>query len=497
MVETLALFHFLRPWGLLITLAGLALPPTWHLLNRRRDAMSRMIAPHLLPHLVLSGDNRARFRPIHGFSLLLIIIGLSVAGPTWDRAIPPFADDQTRVTIILDLSESMAEEQTLALAQSRVQALMDRRPAWHMALIGYAHSAHRVLPHTRDSQLFSLYLNSLEAGMIPGQGRNLGEALDLTEANSTQGAGPQTVILMSDNLALAQLAPSTREDQDGPKLLALLPEEALSSDAARSVLSTLSADAHAFTTPEADVRWLESQVQSHFQRQQSLDDTLKWRDYGYWLVWPALLLALASIRKGWHLQWCLVALAILIAPSPPASAGALSDAFLTPNQQGRLAFESGDYAKAAQLFRDPYLRGLSAYHATDFRTAVENFRQLDTARSWFYLGNSYTRQLELGKAKVAFQTALEKDPGLGAARANLALVERLSEDLDNGRTQAPDIGADDIRFDEKPSEGITTRIEGQQAITEMVWLKNLRTSATDFLKRKFAAEQHNRMREQP
>ncbi|MBW7472158.1 VWA domain-containing protein [Marinobacter sp. F4218] len=497
MTESIAQFHFLRAWGLLITLAGLALLPACHMISRRRDALSRMIAPHLLPHLALNSNNQTRFRPLHGFSLLLVVAGLSVAGPTWDRLLPPNFDDQTRVTVVLDLSASMADTGTLALAQDRIQSLAERRPGWHTGLIGYARSAHRVLPHSRDRQLLSLYLNSLEAGMIPGQGRNLAAALDLATAPFGAGAGPQTVILVSDNLASAQFSPSQSEGPGGLKVLALLPEETLASGATHAVLNTLSADTRAFTTTEQDVRWLERQVQTHFQRQQNLDDTLKWRDYGYWLVWPALLLALVSMRKGWNLQWCLVALPLLMAPAPPANADALANAFLTPDQQGRLAFEAGDYADAARLFRDPYLRGLAAYRAADFETAIESFSQLDSPRAWFYLGNSYARQLELGKAKVAFETALEKDPGLEAARANLRLVEKISEDLNEGRTKAPDIGADAVRFDKQSGQGVSTRIQGQEAITDAIWLENLNTSVTDFLKRKFAAEQRNQTGEQP
>ncbi|MBW4935389.1 VWA domain-containing protein [Marinobacter sp. F4206] len=495
MTEAIAQFHFLRPWGLLIVLAGLALLPAWHMTSRRRDALSRMIAPHLLPHLALNSKSQTRFRPVHGFSLLLVVAGLSVAGPTWDRLLPPYVDDQTRVTVVLDLSESMTDTGALALAQDRIQSLAERRPGWHIALTGYAQSAHRVLPHSRDRQLLSLYLNSLEAGMIPGQGRNLAAALNLAMA-ALDESGPQTVLLFSDNLASAQL-PTSWSNRDGLNVLALLPPATVSSSATHSVLSTLSAEARPFTTTKADVQWLESQVQSHFQRQQSLDEALKWHDYGYWLVWPALLLALVSIRKGWNLQGCLVALAVLMAPTPQANAGALANAFLTPDQQGRLAFEAGDYADAAQRFHDPYLRGLAAYRAADFEAAVDSFRQLDTARAWFYLGNSYARQLELGKSRIAFETALKRDPGLEAARTNLTLVERLSENLDEGREKAPDIGADDLRFDKEAREGISTRIREQQAVTDAVWLENLNTSTTDFLKRRFAAEQRKQAGEQP
>lgn len=497
MIGSLADLHFLRPWGLVIALAGVLLLPLRQVINRRKDALSRMIAPHLLPHLALNTVSQARFRPIHGFSLLLVLAGLSIAGPSWNRVLPALSDDQTRVTVVLDLSESMADNNTLALAQDRIQTLAENQPGWHIGLIVYAQSAHRVLPGTRDRQLLMLYLNSLEAGMIPGEGRNLSAALDIAIDAVADDTLPETVILMTDTPASAPSVTKSSPNQGNLKVLALLPTDALSIGGLTLVLERLSAEVRTFSTTQEDTRWLASEVESHFSRHQRVDEALKWHDVGYWLVWPALLLSLVFIRKGWQLQWCLVPLALLTAPVPPASAGELANAFLTSDQQGRLAFESGDYAEATRLFQDPYLRGLSAYRAADFQTAVESFRRLDSAPAWFYLGNIYARQLELTKARVAFETALERDPELEAAKSNLALLEKLAEDLDEGRTKAPDLGADDVRFDKDPVQGKRIEIPAHEIVTDALWLENLSTSATDFLKRRFAAEQRNALGEQP
>lgn len=488
-MDSLAQFHFLRPWALLLVLLGTLLYPLWRWFRARRNLLTSMIAPHLLAHLLLPADRAQRFSPIHGVSALLIITGLAIAGPTWDKVLPAFADEQTRVSILLDLSPSMAGKpgkDTLALAQERILALAQQQPGWQLGLVAYASSAHLVMPNSRDAELLKLYLNSLEAGLIPGAGRNLSAALSTALENQTDSSAPLTLILFTDNLGSAQLAQSPEKLPSKVSVLVLAPAETLAS--AGPALAALGADSRALATQDEDVRWLERRVQSHFSRQQSLDDELKWRDAGYWLVWPLLLLTLLSARRGWRLQWCLLPFVLLLHPLPAANAGPLADAFLTADQQGRLAFEDGQYARAARLFADPYLRGLSAYNAADLPAAMSSLKQVDSAAAWFYLGNSYARQMEFDKAQIAYQKALEKQPDLAPAKANLALVTRLAQQLEDERKQAPPMDADELRFDQEAGQGVLAE-QQQEHLSDEIWLQNLNISATDFLRRKFAIEQ--------
>lgn len=487
MMEALNEFHFLRPWALLITLFGLMLIPLWQRLCRHRDALQRMIAPHLLRHLKISAGAQQRWLPIHGTSLLLILGGLAVAGPSWDRALPPFAEEKTRVTLLIDLSPSMGTgSNTLALAQEHIQTLAQQNPGWHLSLIGYGPSAHLILPPTRDRELLSLYLNSLEAGLIPGSGRNLEAALALAQSSLQQASDAQALILITDDLGNTQLGePAT----PAGSILVLAPETTLNTAAAELRIEQLGAHSRTFSTRESDVRWLENQVEAHFTRLNNRDDELEWRDLGYWLVWPALLLSLVSVRKGWQVQWCWLPLALFLSAPPQAEAGTLADAFLTPDQQGRIAFESGRYSEAAEQFQSLYLRGVSAYRAADYALAIEHFSQLETAEAWFYLGNRYARQLELHKAVTAYETALQKQPDFPAARQNLALIEPLARQLDAEREGAPEMEADALRFDKRADQGTPAEIQRSTRMNDAVWLENLNTSATEFLRRRFAAEQ--------
>ncbi len=496
MMESLSQLHLLRPWGLVFVLIGLVLPYLWRRMRQHQDALHQMIAPHLLPHLTVKQGHSQRLKPVQFTSVLLIVGGLTVAGPSWDKALPDFAEEQTRVSVLIDLSSSMGSERnnTLPLAQDRIQHLAERNPGWHLSLIGYGESAHLILPFSRDSDLLSLYLNSLEAGMIPGTGRNLDAALALAERITVDKSVPTSLIVLTDHLNNAVRLNTSRDSSPQPDILVLTTANALAVPEAQQALDQLSATAQVFSTREGDIRWLEQQIRSHFTHQQNQDDTLQWNDRGYWLIWPALLLALLGTRRGWRVHGLWLPILLCFSAPQPALAGPLADAFLTPDQQGRLAFESGRYHRASRHFETPYLKGLSAYKAADYAGAIGYFSQLESAQAWFYLGNSYAKQLELHKAITAYQIALDKQPEFPQAKANLALVMAMATSLDQERQQAPEMESDELRFDNEAEQGTQAEIQMSTRMTDAVWLENLNTSATDFLRRRFAAEQQAKRR---
>ncbi len=492
MMESLSQLHLLRPWGLVFVLIGLVLPYLWRRMRQHQDALHQMIAPHLLPHLTVKHSRTQRLKPVHITSLLLVVAGLAVAGPSWDKALPDFDKEQTRVSILIDLSASMGSDRsnTLALVQDRIYHLAERNPGWHLNLIGYGESAHLIVPFSRDRELLSLYLNSLEAGMTPGTGRNLSTALALARQLTVDKSLPTSLILLTDNLEIAELSNNPDPSPVPPGIRVLTTASTLAAPGTRQTLDTLSAKAQPFTTRENDLRWLEQQVKAQFTHQQNTDDTLQWQDRGYWLIWPALLLVLLGMRRGWRVHVLWLPVLLCLSTPQPVLAGPLADAFLTPDQQGRLAFESGRYYQASRHFESPYLKGLSAYRAADYTRAIRYFSQLESARAWFYLGNSYAKQLELHKAITAYQAALDKQPDFPQATANLELVTRMAASLDKERQQAPEMESDELRFDNEAEQGTQAEIQMSTRMTDAVWLENLNTSATDFLRRRFTAEQH-------
>ena len=103
----MAEFHFLRP-QLLLGLLPLLL--VWWALWRGQDSyaqLKKVVAPHLLEHLVVGGAPVRRLRPVHLLSAVWILAALALAGPAWERESAPFADDDAGLVVLLKVSGTM------------------------------------------------------------------------------------------------------------------------------------------------------------------------------------------------------------------------------------------------------------------------------------------------------------------------------------------------------------------------------------------------------
>lgn len=175
-----------------------------------------------------------------------------------------------------------------------------------------------------------------------------------------------------------------------------------------------------------------------------------------------------------------------------------ADLWFTADQQGQRAFDRGDYADAARLFEEPMRKGTAYYLEEDFNSALAEFAKVDTAEGWFNRGNALAQLERYQEAMEAYRRVLELEPEFPRAEANLAYLEPfLPLELEGGEmgTVGRDAAADEIVFDANKDrldqEGIDTVVEGeQQAISDQqlaeIWLRQVDTSPTSFLRYKFA-----------
>jgi len=495
------------------------LPLLWW---RNQDIQRRLhgsIAAHLLPHLLITPQQPQRLRPVHLASALLVLGGLAAAGPTWEQDTPPFLQNRAPLILALDLSPSMdatdVPPSRLQAAKHKLHDLIQRRAGARTGLIAYAGSAHLVLPPTDDPQLLNSFLEALSTGLIARPGKDVlgviqeaqrvlaidqvpGSVLLVTDgADSTQFAqlkqqlaGSQLQLLVlavgnQDGGLIRDAKGQPRTDANGRPQLASFDKEGLSqlADAVDAPLGSL-------TLNDDDLDWIELHAQQHFQAASNDQSELHWKDAGYWLSWPLLLIAFFCLRRGWSLNWnaaVLLALGLGLQPAP-AQAGVLADAFMTADQQGRWAFEHGHYPQAAAHFHDPYWKGVAAYHAVDYDLALASFARLDSAPAYFYQGNIYTRRFKFDQAIAAYQQALKLQPQFPEAAANLALAIALQKDHQSAAEQAPDLPPDEIKYDKPQNAGKTKQSQTQQAASDDLWLENLTTSPAQFLKQKFSLQ---------
>ncbi|MEQ1956122.1 VWA domain-containing protein [Mesorhizobium yinganensis] len=513
-------FHFLRPWWLLALIAAVALP--W-LLARQTDVRTRwrgMIAPNLLDHLVVTRQAARHLHPVHLTAAAIALGAIATAGPTWERERPPFVEDTAPLAIVVDLSQTMdatdISPSRLERAKLKVQDILDRRKGARTAVFAYAGSAHMVLPLTDDAALIKTYAASLATRLMPVPGKDTAKALQAAEAGLANEGAPGTILFLTDGVEQAALNAFSgyrgRQDlivlgigtaEGGPVKIG--DSEYLTDSAGARVFAKLDVDAlkelqrqssvqvATVTADDADVEWIVRRIQTAFQ-QKAAEGATRWRDMGWWLTIPIAALGAFWFRRGWSVQWSGALLAVVLLASPDwadAAEWSFADMWLTPDQQGRFAFERGDYAGAAERFRDPAWRGVALYRAEKFDEALDAFAQSGTAEAYYNQGNVLMHLARPEQAVAAYGQALKARPDWADAKTNLAVAEALAaakkKDDEEQEAQDPNEKPDKIQFDDKGKKGKAGTVDAAQQTADM-WMRNIQVTPADLLARKFAIE---------
>jgi Ca-activated chloride channel family protein len=102
-----------------------------------------------------------------------------------------------------------------------------------------------------------------------------------------------------------------------------------------------------------------------------------------------------------------------------------NDLWLRPDQQAAHALQAGEPARAAQLARDPSLRGTAEYQAGNYDAAQQVFATQTDADAHYNQGNALAQLQRYEEAIAAYDRALEKQPGMEDALHNKAEIEKL------------------------------------------------------------------------
>ncbi|MGX1099879.1 VWA domain-containing protein [Amorphus sp. MBR-141] len=492
-------FHFIRPWLLLMVPAVLIL---WALVRRaraRRDVPADGLAPHLRAALTVGGTGGARLTPIDGVAATLILVAIGAAGPTWSRMPDPFVARSAPVVVALKVTPSMEEADVaparLERGKQKIRDLLDLRAGARTALVAYAGMAHAVVPMTEDPSVMVPYLEGLSPDVMPEDGNDAVAAVSLAAELLAGQDAPGAVLLVADALDPADAAALQQEGMPPIAVLAMLPDGVR--DRGFDALGSI--PVVAVTPDDGDVRSLDRTLDAAYRRAMLEDGDQPWDDRGWLLAWPAALLTLLWFRRGWTMRWAaVVALGLLAMPGPARADGAV-DLFLTPDQQGRIAFERKAFGRAADLFVDPLWRGYALYRAGRYPEAAEVLTRVETAEAAFIQGMAFIKNRAYRDGVRAFETTLARDPSypdaaenLAVAREIVAYVERAREQSDTGEDQG--VGADDVVLDNEANRGVETEMEAPEAgeggglLTADEWMRTVDTRTGDFLRQRFAIE---------
>ncbi|SAK45610.1 Tetratricopeptide repeat protein [Caballeronia pedi] len=521
MAIDLTAFHFLRPLWLLLLIPAVLLPFVWLRRNDMRARWRNIIAPHLLEHLIVGEKRRVRVQPVHALCALIALGAIAVAGPTWQQERPPFDQDKAPLVVVLELARSMDAADVaptrIERAKQKVLDLAAARKGARTGLVVFAASAHLVVPPTEDPAMLELYVPALAPELMPRDGRNAAAGLAIAEHVLAKDEAAGTIVFISDGFdegrsdEFVRLAKASKHqllwlavgtEQGGP--IRKPNGELAMDDAGHPVTGTFDAAAirkitQAASIPLAsvrpdddDVEWVQRRAQVYLEAAQESKIVPRWKESGYWLILPILVIALFGFRRGWTVKWLPVVLVSLATLGATNDARAASfewlDLFATHDQQGRWSFEHGDYARAAQRFDDPMWKGRAQYLAGDYTDALETFSRMNTAEAYFYIGNTLAHLKDYPGALKAYDNALARRAGFADARANRELVQKLIEDEKDEGDESTTVKPDQIDEQKKKSkDGKQVLVPGQRP-SEETWMRNLNTSPAAFLHQRFAQE---------
>ena len=292
----MAELHFLRPQMLLGLLPLLLV---WWILWRGQDSIAQLkkvVAPHLLEHLVVGEVQARRLRPVHLLSAVWVLATFALAGPAWEKEAAPFADDDAGLVVLLKVSGTMqatdVQPSRLVRAKHKLRDLLQARKGTSTGLIVYSGSAHLVMPLTRDDRIVSAMAEDLAPELMPADGDALGEALQLAEKVLERAGVPGSVLVMADAVAPAQLEDIAAARSSPPVQFLAITAPAAAVDAGlERAASALGAPVLRLSIDEA--------AQSDFKAGVGVASGDRWRDAGYQLLPLIALLALMWSRRGW------------------------------------------------------------------------------------------------------------------------------------------------------------------------------------------------------
>jgi len=189
---------------LLIGVAGLAVGYAWMLLRRRRDT-ARFTSADLLTRVAPRRPGRWRHVPPALLAVGLVLVTVSLAGPTAEQKVPR---NRATVMLVVDVSESMAATDVppnrLAAARKAAKSFADTlTPGVNLGLVAFAGSATVLVSPTTDRTQVKQGVDDLRTAEGTATGDAIAAAVQAVQSfgklvSGADGPPPARIVLMSD-----------------------------------------------------------------------------------------------------------------------------------------------------------------------------------------------------------------------------------------------------------------------------------------------------------
>lgn len=480
-------FHFLRPEWLFALFPLLLLLLASYKLKGRQSGWQSVLASHLYQFLVSRRESQQKVWPFILVALGWIIAVVALAGPTWQKLPQPVYQLNAGKVVLLDMSLSMRatdiKPDRLTRAKYKAIDLINAIAEGETGLVAYAGDAFTISPLSSDAQNLTTLLPSLAPEIMPVPGSE--PALGLTSAAQLlENAGflNGDIFWITDGIDMSQVAELKTligslpyrvsilavGTEDGAPIQ-LVDGDFLKDNTGAIVIPKLNADmlvglARASGGKFSQIRADDSDIETLTSLQPASREAQKdeqnsdqfgdeWEESGPLLLLCLLPLALLAFRRGYLV---VVTLGVLTSLTMPQQAQAIEwqDLWKTADQQATEAFNSGDYADAAETFNDPLWKGSALYKNGDYEGALDAFSQATGVEATYNRANALAQLGRLDESLAAYDEVLKQQPDHGDALANKALVEKMKQQQEQEQKDQQDQQeGDDQQKGEDQQEG--------------------------------------------
>ncbi len=171
--------------------------------GRRKKLLERFGEFPLVQRLVPEVSPDKRLVKMIFFATAFILLIIAVINPMIGTKLEEVKREGADIIITLDVSNSMKAEDLypnrLEKAKQSISKLIDKLTNDRIGIIVFAGEAYTQLPITSDYPAAKLFLESVDCDLVPVQGTNIGEAIDLAVESfgSTEGKN-KAIVVISD-----------------------------------------------------------------------------------------------------------------------------------------------------------------------------------------------------------------------------------------------------------------------------------------------------------
>ena len=482
----LSLFHFIRPWALLLIIPAAVLYWLYKKHGSSEQGWAAIIDPHLLNWIMPRSDKSKGLKHLPVMLLVFwIIASIALAGPTWKKTPQPVFSSKATQVVLLDLSLSMDSDDIkpsrLERAKFKIKDYLKLHHEGLTGLVVYAGDGFILSPLTSDKDTIENLLGAVSTKIMPILGSrpetgfehaiNLLDNTGLAQGKIlwfTDGADQESLDRITDLLdgtpyQLNILAIGT---EDGAPIK-LSDEEGFLKDRNGNIvipqldysnMVRFAETVNAVLTPvTVDNQDVELMAEASSIPTEAADKYNKfaddWFDLGYWLIILLLPIVLLSFKHRSLLGClCIMMFAGFATPNVHAAQpnesviendateiGIIEELFLNKDQQGKKLLDNDNATAAYNTFEDSRWKSLSAYRMGSYKAAESLLDKIPedslVADDYYNKANALALNGQYEEAISAYDQALQMEPSHEDAQYNKKIIEDLKQQQDQQQQQ--------------------------------------------------------------